>query len=83
MAAGIPLISSNVHGIKDYVINGKTGYALDPEEVDGFAKAISELVNNRKLRERMVMNCLDAVAPFEIDNALHVMWGIYNEILKK
>ncbi|MST78577.1 glycosyltransferase family 4 protein [Prevotella copri] len=81
MAAGVPLVSSNVHGILDYVIDGKTGFALDPEDVDGFAKAISILVDDENLRNVMAGNCWNAVAPFEIDNALHVMWGIYDEIL--
>lgn len=83
MAAGVPLVSSNVHGIKDYVINGKTGFALDPDDVDGFANALSTLANNDSLRKEMASNCWAAVAPFEIDNALHVMWGIYDEILNK
>ncbi len=82
MAAGVPLVSSNVHGILDYVIDGKTGYALDPEDVDGFAKAISKLADDENLRNEMAANCWDAVAPFEIDNALHVMWSIYSEILR-
>lgn len=53
MAAGVPLISSNVHGILDYVIDGKTGYALPPEDVDGFAKAINTLANDKNMRESM------------------------------
>ncbi len=83
MAAGVPLVSSNVHGILDYVIDGKTGYALNPEDVDGFAKAISKLADDENLRNDMAANCWNAVAPFEIDNALRVMWGIYDEILNK
>lgn len=83
MAAGVPLVSSNVHGILDYVIDGKTGFALNPEDVDGFAKAISKLADDENLRNDMAANCWNAVAPFEIDNALRVMWGIYDEILKK
>lgn len=82
MAAGVPLVSSNVHGILDYVIDGKTGYALNPKDVDGFAKAISKLADDENLRNDMAANCWNAVAPFEIDNALRVMWGIYDEILK-
>lgn len=82
MAAGVPLVSSNVHGILDYVIDGKTGYACNPDDVDGFAKAISKLADDENLRNDMAANCWDAVAPFEIDNALRVMWGIYDEILK-
>lgn len=82
MAAGIPLVSSNVHGILDYVIEGKTGYAITPNDSDGFAKAINKLVSDKNLRESMKQNCLDAVKPFEINNALRVMWNIYREILE-
>lgn len=83
MAAGVPLVSSNVHGILDYVIDGKTGYALNPEDVDGFAKAISKLADDEELRNEMASNCWNAVAPFEIAYALRVMWNIYDEILNR
>ena len=81
MAAGVPLVSSNVHGILDYVIDGKTGYAIDPADVDGYAEAIKKLASDSGLRESMKDNCLKAVEPFEISNALKVMWDIYKEIL--
>ena len=81
MAAGVPLVSSNVHGILDYVIDGKTGYAIDPKDVDGYAEAIKKLADNPELRVSMKEDCIAAVAPFEISNALNVMWDIYREIL--
>jgi len=81
MAAGVPLVSSNVHGILDYVINGKTGYAVAPDDVDGFAAAIKKLVESPELRGSMRDACLAAVEPFELSNALRVMWDIYKEIL--
>lgn len=81
MAAGVPLVSSNVHGILDYVIDGKTGYAIKPTDVDGFAAAIDKLAADPALRESMKEACLQAVEPFEITNALNVMWDIYKEIL--
>lgn len=81
MAAGVPLVSSNVHGILDYVIDGKTGYACDPDDVDGFARAIDKLASSEELRESMKDACLKAVEPFEIKNALNTMWDIYKEIL--
>jgi glycosyltransferase involved in cell wall biosynthesis len=83
MAAGVPLVSSNVHGILDYVIDGKTGFAIDPKDVDGYAEAIKKLVDDPELRESMKADCLKAVEPFEISNALRVMWDIYEEILCK
>lgn len=81
MAAGVPLVSSNVHGILDYVVDGKTGYAISPNDIDGYAEAIKKLAENPMLREHMKTDCLKAVAPFEISNALKVMWDIYDEIL--
>ena len=83
MAAGVPLVSSNVHGILDYVIDGKTGYTASPEDVDGFAVGIRKLAENPALREEMKPNCIEAVEPFELSNALRVMWDIYEEILGK
>lgn len=81
MAAGVPLVSSNVHGILDYVINGKTGYAVAPNDVDGFAAAIQKLAESQTLRESMRENCLKAVEPFALNNALKAMWAIYEEVL--
>jgi glycosyltransferase involved in cell wall biosynthesis len=80
MAAGVPLVSSNVHGILDYVIDGETGYACAPDDVDGFARAIQTLADSPELRASMKEKCLEAVKPFEINNALEEMWSIYREI---
>ncbi len=82
MAAGVPLVSSNVHGILDYVKDGITGYAIDPENVEGFAKAIEKLAKEKDLRDSMHDACVKAVEPFDIHNALRTMWNIYDEILK-
>lgn len=82
MAAGVPLVSSNVHGILDYVIDGKTGYAINPKDVDGYASSIKKLAEDPALRESMREDCLNAVEPFELHNALRVMWDIYEEVLK-
>ena len=81
MAAGVPLVASNVHGILDYVVDGQTGYAIAPNDVDGFARAIQTLADNPSLRESMKANCIAAVEPFELSHALQVMWSIYDEIL--
>ena len=81
MAAGIPLVSSNIHGILDYVIDGKTGYACNPDDVNGFAEAINKLASSSKLRESMRDACLAAVQPYELTNALNSMWNIYREVL--
>lgn len=52
MAAGLPLISSNVQGIKDYSVNGKTGYCLNYNDKEGFRNAIETLAEDSILRKR-------------------------------
>lgn len=81
MAAGIPLISSNVHGITDYVKNGETGFSFPPLDTQGFASAIKQLVSNPSLRNIMSEKCCTAVQCYDLNHALEVMWSIYAEIL--
>lgn len=83
MAAGLPLISSNVHGILDYVIDGKTGFACKPNDISGFSNAISVLYSDIGKRNMMSINCEKMIEPFEINNALSTMWKIYEEILQE
>ena len=83
MAAGIPIVSSNVHGILDYVVDGETGYAVAPNDVEGFANAIKKLADNSELRVAMKDKCIKAVEPFDLKNALKEMWDIYKEILEE
>lgn len=81
MAAGIPLVSSNVHGIVDYVKDGVTGFACSPDDADAFAGAINKLLEHPELREKMREACIEAVKPYDIGNAVCAMQKIYREVL--
>lgn len=81
MAAGLPLISSNVHGILDYVIDGRTGVTCPPNDINKFAEAIELLTNDIELRECMGREGIKVIDDFDKENALNVMWTIYKEIL--
>ena len=43
LAAGVPLVGSNVQGICDYIEDGKTGFLCDPFDAEAFAAAIEKL----------------------------------------
>ena len=81
MAAGIPLVSSNVHGIVDYVKDGVTGFSCPPDDADAFAGAINKLLEHPELREKMREACIEAVKPYDIGNAVCAMQKIYREVL--
>ena len=53
MASGLPVVSSNINGILDYMIEGKTGYMCDPDDVDAFARAILKMYRNPQKRKEM------------------------------
>jgi trehalose synthase len=43
---GSPVVASNIGGIPVQIEDGKTGYLLPPDDYDGFAEKIIELLNN-------------------------------------
>tara|TARA_B100000886_G_scaffold190530_1_gene131115 strand:+ start:12975 stop:14114 length:1140 start_codon:yes stop_codon:yes gene_type:complete len=81
MAAGLPLITSNVQGIKDFSIDGKTGFSLDPNDIKGFAEAFKTLINDKKLRTSMGIYNKKVVEKYCIKNSTKDMELIINELL--
>ena len=78
MAAGLPVVTSNVHGILDYSIDGKTGYACCPRDVDGFAKAINKIIGDSTLRQSMGEYNKKAVMKFDVNKVNTEMRKIYS-----
>ena len=77
MACGLPIITSNVHGIVDYSIDGETGYNCSPTDVDSFSKYIKNLYLDIEKRNRMTANNIEAVKKFNQLNVLNLMEQIY------
>jgi len=46
IAAGLPVVASNVGGIPEYIINNETGLLVEPRNPKQIAEAIEELINN-------------------------------------
>jgi len=81
MASGLPIVTSNIHGILDYSINGKTGYTCTPTDVAGFAKAINYLINNKELRIKMGRYNSEFVRMFDINETMIKMTNIYEKVI--
>jgi glycosyltransferase involved in cell wall biosynthesis len=54
MAAGVPVVATNVAGICDVVRDGVTGLLVPPADPDRLAAAIRQMVENKPLRQRCV-----------------------------
>lgn len=66
MASGLPLLTSNVGGIPDYVKNGITGFSYEFNDVSGFAEGLERYYQNVQLRQTVTQNGLHAVRMYDI-----------------
>jgi len=54
-SCGLPVVASNIQGLRDAVINGKTGYLVEEGGVDGFVGRITDM-NLDKAQIREIVN---------------------------
>lgn len=80
MACGLPLVTSNVHGINDYSENNKTGFSCDPQDAEQFAEAIRKLYENPQMRTEMSEVNKSVVRKFDIKNVNDTMKKIYTSM---
>lgn len=77
MACGLPLITSNVHGVVDYSINGVTGFAINPKDIDGIVTALEILIENKSDLRHIGENNLLLANTYAIEIVLAKMREIY------
>lgn len=80
LAAGIPVVGTDVQGIRDYILNDKTGYLCKKNDSDAFAEAILLLSDSAK-RESMKNDCIKTSEKFDIAASINQRKKIYKEIL--
>ena len=53
LIAGKPVVSYDIDGAREVVLDGQTGFLLPPRAIDGLADAICRLVSDASLRDRL------------------------------
>lgn len=79
MAAGLPLIASDIRGIGEYAVNGENSFLFAPSDTDGFAGAIKMLAADPELREKMGNAARAAALPFDMTEAFREITDIYGK----
>jgi len=84
MACGVPVVVSNVGGLPEVVLEGKTGYVVEKENPDQLADAFLKLIENPKTLHEMGLAGIEHVkANYNwIDNA-NGMLKLYDDTLQK
>ena len=65
MAAGVPLVVSEVPGSKDLVQNNKNGFIVSKNNAQQFVDVIINFYNNKILLNRIKKNCVNSVKYYD------------------
>lgn len=83
MACEIPVIASNVDGLKEVVVNGQTGFIVPKKNSQKLAQKLDELIKNKTFRTVMGKNGRERVEElYEWEKNVGTMVEIYKKICK-
>jgi glycosyltransferase involved in cell wall biosynthesis len=80
LCAEVPLVGTDVQGIKAYIIDDVSGYLCEPYDIKGYAEAIVKL-SDPQLRETMKQNCYSIAKRFDSSISNRQMEEIYLSLL--
>ncbi len=81
MAAGKPVVATRVGGVPSVVRDEETGLLVDELDPCQLAVAITRLVDDRRLCERVVANASRTVQEFTLVETLRATEALYGELL--
>lgn len=82
MACEVPVISSNIGGIPEVNIHGKTGFLSNLGDVEDMAKNSIELLKDPEKHALFSQNALNQAKQFSIENILPLYEEYYWEIIR-
>jgi glycosyltransferase involved in cell wall biosynthesis len=84
MAAGKPVIASDVGGNREVIEDGKTGFLVNPKEYSEFSRRIIECLKNPRLSKELGRNARETVMQkFQISRMLERHMCLYDQCIKK
>ena len=82
MACGIPVIGTDVAGIRDIIKHGKNGYLCKPEVVE-IRNAINSVMGNKQLRQTLGNNARKFIVEnYSLEGNLHKEIKLSNDLVK-
>ncbi|GEL13706.1 glycosyltransferase [Lapidilactobacillus concavus DSM 17758] len=78
MAAGLPIVASNIRGNVDLIENGLNGYLVDPKSVNELVEYIHHLTNDDKQLRSFILEGYKKVSSFSTTIVREYMQDIYS-----
>jgi len=83
MAVGRAVIASDVHGVKNQVIDKKTGLLVSPGDADELSEKMLLLAKNPEMRKSMGLAAAEASKKFGHENLVNGVEDVYFQLLKQ
>lgn len=83
-ASGVPVISTDVGGVKDILEEGKTGFVVPKKDREAFSEKLQLLIENKEIRHKMSQNGWNFVRDkFHYTTLVKNMENYYAELIEK
>jgi glycosyltransferase involved in cell wall biosynthesis len=80
MAAGVPIIASDIGGIREALAGGKNGMLFEAGNADALSEAILSLYQDHGLREKLANAALEAAKAYSWENIAQKYISLYNDL---
>jgi len=82
MLSGVPVVSTKISGIPELVVNGQTGLLVLPGDERALANAISNLMDDRLLKNSMIINAAAKVKEgFSLKSNARKLNDMFNQVI--
>lgn len=76
MSFGLPLVTSNIQGLPDFVENGVTGFLCDPMDVPQITEHLRSLISDPQLRAQIGSTNLQRVKKYAVERVRETILGL-------
>jgi glycosyltransferase involved in cell wall biosynthesis len=83
MAMKVPIISSNVGGLSEFIQDKRNGILFKKGSIDDLKNAIQIMISDEKLRNSLALNGYKTVKNFDIQKILPYYKELYCELLSQ
>jgi glycosyltransferase involved in cell wall biosynthesis len=83
LAAGVPVVATDVGGNSEAIVNGECGLIVQPDELAGLARALKTVLLDDTLRRKMSQSARMRAKHFSLENMLDETRRLYLELLTR
>ena len=83
MACEVPIVSTNIGGLPEVNIDGKTGFLHDVGDIQAMSDSVLRILENPETHQKFRCAAFEHAKTFDIENVLPVYEDYYEEIIEK